>query len=162
MSLGEYCQFGNSLRRDLQFTSLISVVEQLREDVPSLSHSQAKHLLSLSLEGTPEESCTRYIPTKHLDDIFARARGILAGSAAAGDDATADNHNDDGDDGVDDNDDDGVDECSICFEDLVDANYEVLVPCGHEFHWACITNWFNRKIKRRDCPMCRGEVVLEF
>lgn len=46
-------------------------------------------------------------------------------------------------------------ECSICLESLDDAARnlpKVALPCGHEFHRACIEDWL--QIQDR-CPVCR-------
>lgn len=45
-------------------------------------------------------------------------------------------------------------ECCICLEsDGVATNQSWrLLPCGHAFHWACITQWLTT---HETCPMCR-------
>lgn len=40
--------------------------------------------------------------------------------------------------------------CTICFSAMNDP--ATLLPCGHSFCRACITNWVRRKIS---CPLCR-------
>ncbi|KAI9813923.1 MAG: hypothetical protein M1826_002356 [Phylliscum demangeonii] len=49
-------------------------------------------------------------------------------------------------------------ECVICLEEYVDGVSRVMsLPCGHEFHAECITPWLT--IRRRTCPICKGDVV---
>ncbi|NXX49602.1 TRAIP ligase, partial [Tricholaema leucomelas] len=47
--------------------------------------------------------------------------------------------------------------CTIC-SDLFDNQRDVAaVPCGHTFHHACLTQWFDTA-PRRTCPQCRIQV----
>ncbi|KAI9718058.1 MAG: hypothetical protein M1812_004316 [Candelaria pacifica] len=49
-------------------------------------------------------------------------------------------------------------ECVVCLEEYVDGQSRVMsLPCGHEFHAACITPWLTTR--RRTCPICKGDVV---
>jgi len=41
--------------------------------------------------------------------------------------------------------------CSICLNDINISNY-IELKCKHQFHNACIDNWF---IRKRSCPNCR-------
>lgn len=45
---------------------------------------------------------------------------------------------------------DDIQECSICFEDLLEDNKRVL-ECNHEFHVTCV-----RKFANNVCPLCRN------
>ena len=46
-------------------------------------------------------------------------------------------------------------ECSICFEQGVDCK---LIPCGHVFHWECVSKYFfSKEDETTPCPMCREE-----
>lgn len=46
--------------------------------------------------------------------------------------------------------------CSICFEETSGVNSGNL-PCGHAFHFNCITHWFNscKDDTHKSCPNCR-------
>ncbi|KAK5691142.1 hypothetical protein LTR97_011794 [Elasticomyces elasticus] len=48
--------------------------------------------------------------------------------------------------------------CSICLSDCasVFGTSVVRTPCGHRFHWTCLSGWLFRS---RDCPMCRAYVT---
>ncbi|KAG5927856.1 hypothetical protein E4U42_001698 [Claviceps africana] len=49
-------------------------------------------------------------------------------------------------------------ECVVCLEEYIDGVSRVMrLPCGHEFHAACITPWLTTR--RRTCPICKGDVV---
>jgi hypothetical protein len=51
-------------------------------------------------------------------------------------------------------------ECHICLSPL-DSGLEVLEPCGHVFHDACIASWVDRKEaeeSRASCPKCRAVI----
>ena len=52
--------------------------------------------------------------------------------------------------------------CSVCRDVLFDATSGASemwsLPCGHDFHVACIQPWF---IKHHACPNCRTEVTVE-
>mmetsp|Transcript_4267 Transcript_4267/g.9220 ORF Transcript_4267/g.9220 Transcript_4267/m.9220 type:complete len:1367 (+) Transcript_4267:113-4213(+) len=44
-------------------------------------------------------------------------------------------------------------ECCICLENLNECrSNNAVLPCGHEFHDACIRNWLSNKSR---CPICR-------
>lgn len=45
----------------------------------------------------------------------------------------------------------GTEECPICHEDI--TTFCKTLPCGHEFHRKCISNWKDRG--HHTCPMCR-------
>ena len=45
-------------------------------------------------------------------------------------------------------------ECVVCLESL-DGLDEVVLPCGHCFHKACLSSWLDCD---RTCPLCRGAV----
>jgi len=42
-------------------------------------------------------------------------------------------------------------QCTICFEDIMESNLEVL-PCAHTFHRECIGRWTRQNAS---CPVCR-------
>lgn len=46
-------------------------------------------------------------------------------------------------------------ECPICFQAMALAHTSA--PCGHTFCYICITDWKN---KSKECPTCKGEVVM--
>ncbi|EPE04558.1 ring-9 protein [Ophiostoma piceae UAMH 11346] len=48
-------------------------------------------------------------------------------------------------------------ECVVCLEDYVAGDRVMSLPCGHEFHAACITPWLTTR--RRTCPICKSDVV---
>lgn len=49
-------------------------------------------------------------------------------------------------------------ECVVCLEEYVDGVSRVMsLPCGHEFHEACITPWLTTR--RRTCPICKNDIV---
>ncbi|OAA63298.1 PA domain containing protein [Niveomyces insectorum RCEF 264] len=48
-------------------------------------------------------------------------------------------------------------ECVVCLEEYVAGDRIMSLPCGHEFHAACITPWLTTR--RRTCPICKGDVV---
>lgn len=48
-------------------------------------------------------------------------------------------------------------ECVVCLEDYVAGDRVMSLPCGHEFHEACITPWLTTR--RRTCPICKGDIV---
>ncbi|KAK9468867.1 hypothetical protein V1512DRAFT_258103 [Lipomyces arxii] len=49
-------------------------------------------------------------------------------------------------------------ECVICLEDYVPGQSRVMqLPCGHEFHSACITPWLT--LRKRTCPICKRDVT---
>ena len=55
---------------------------------------------------------------------------------------------------------DGNKQCSICFEDYVENDEYVELPCDtrHMFHTSCITEW----LKQKDtCPLCKTPVTAE-
>ncbi|XXQ35402.1 RING-type domain-containing protein [Plasmodiophora brassicae] len=47
--------------------------------------------------------------------------------------------------------------CSICFE-MVRTDRQV-VPCGHEFHRACLQPWLSAPDSPRSCPNCRAPIL---
>ena len=49
-------------------------------------------------------------------------------------------------------------ECSICFEALTATTGRVELSCNHNFHYRCISKWFNSQAKDKiseNCPNCR-------
>ena len=50
-------------------------------------------------------------------------------------------------------------QCNICFEDF-EPNVDVMtLPCKHEFHRACVSEWLLKE--RGMCPLCKLEVDEE-
>lgn len=47
-------------------------------------------------------------------------------------------------------------ECRICFEELKADT--IRLPCKHEFHSCCISQWFRTK-ESPSCPLCRASAV---
>ncbi len=45
--------------------------------------------------------------------------------------------------------------CSICLSDVEMREETAMIPCGHMFHWSCLSDWLNRQ---NTCPLCRFEV----
>lgn len=46
--------------------------------------------------------------------------------------------------------------CVICLEEFEKNSKDVsTLPCGHEFHTRCITEWM---LKSKKCPLCREEI----
>ena len=42
-------------------------------------------------------------------------------------------------------------ECAICLEEKHETK-AILQPCGHCFHWSCMSNWL---LRANTCPLCR-------
>lgn len=55
-------------------------------------------------------------------------------------------------------------ECAICLRGILThrshlcAVYDVVLPCGHMFHFKCISKWLNHA---NTCPKCRSEINSE-
>lgn len=45
-------------------------------------------------------------------------------------------------------------DCVICLSGLAE-DASVKLPCGHDFHHACLSNWHAQPIDSARCPMCR-------
>lgn len=154
MSLGEYQNsfLGQCVRTDLQFTNFTSVLIDIKRK-HHLTHVKAKDLLVAAV------GMSRYVPTKHLDAIYSRVEEELIQEQEA---IQEDIHKQEK---VPDSssshciaqyDDPEIEECSICCDEILDDK-EVLVPCGHEYHNACIRLWFREKA---ECPLCREHIKL--
>jgi hypothetical protein len=51
------------------------------------------------------------------------------------------------------------DECVICLESIKDrSSNKYFLVCGHVFHTYCISEW---KKKSRNCPICRGNLIIK-
>lgn len=50
-------------------------------------------------------------------------------------------------------------ECTICLESFIMGDKLIHLPCGHEFHYACLNPWIQTC---GDCPNCRTYVVIDF
>ena len=46
--------------------------------------------------------------------------------------------------------------CSICITEYTTGNMLRILPCSHEYHYACIDRWL---AEHSNCPICRGPVV---
>ncbi|XP_046603029.1 E3 ubiquitin-protein ligase TRAIP [Neodiprion virginianus] len=46
--------------------------------------------------------------------------------------------------------------CCICAELLVPSDDVTFTPCGHFFHFVCVTHWLERS---KTCPQCRTKVT---
>ena len=42
--------------------------------------------------------------------------------------------------------------CSICLDKFEAKQFQVMTPCGHFYHPACLAAWIS---KTKECPMCR-------
>ena len=51
-------------------------------------------------------------------------------------------------------------ECAICLQSLMcyTGKRISVTSCGHTFHKACITKWWDAWIGRRLCPICRQRI----
>ena len=45
--------------------------------------------------------------------------------------------------------------CSICFDPHLNTK-TLHLPCGHEFHLHCISQWLSQK---HSCPICRTKII---
>lgn len=52
-----------------------------------------------------------------------------------------------------------TEECIICTLPLKNTN--VVLPCGHVFHRACVCKWFKTNIAAPSCPLCRSDFYDE-
>lgn len=46
--------------------------------------------------------------------------------------------------------------CSICLDDYVMEDKITVLPCGHKYHYNCISNWLKRNAV---CPLCKREIT---
>ena len=46
--------------------------------------------------------------------------------------------------------------CVICLEEFTNINNVSSLPCGHQFHTKCITEWM---LKSKTCPLCKKEIT---
>ena len=51
---------------------------------------------------------------------------------------------------------DSYEVCSICITEYTAGNMLRILPCSHEYHYACIDRWL---AEHSNCPICRGPVV---
>uniref|UniRef100_A0A7N0ZUE4 E3 ubiquitin-protein ligase RMA n=1 Tax=Kalanchoe fedtschenkoi TaxID=63787 RepID=A0A7N0ZUE4_KALFE len=49
-------------------------------------------------------------------------------------------------------------DCNICFEMARDP---VITCCGHMYCWPCIYRWLHGHSDAQECPVCKGEVMME-
>ena len=51
-------------------------------------------------------------------------------------------------------------ECSICYSQITSATGKVQLSCSHQFHFSCLTTWFDRQKcegSHENCPLCRHQ-----
>lgn len=48
-----------------------------------------------------------------------------------------------------------TEECCICLDTDNNLAWSIL-PCGHKFHWQCVSIWIN---SNQTCPVCRYRVI---
>lgn len=46
--------------------------------------------------------------------------------------------------------------CIICLKDYENLDTLLMTPCGHEYHYECIKDWFRKKNK---CPICKFSII---
>ena len=47
--------------------------------------------------------------------------------------------------------------CAICHDDMRGRSLCARLPCGHEFHRACIRKWLIKG--KPQCPLCNGSLI---
>lgn len=47
--------------------------------------------------------------------------------------------------------------CCICLDEYSAGDTVLTLPCGHEFHKACITPWLTQR--KRVCPLCKRDPI---
>ncbi|OLQ08544.1 RING-H2 finger protein ATL5 [Symbiodinium microadriaticum] len=50
--------------------------------------------------------------------------------------------------------------CLCCLEEFEESDTVALLPCGHVFHEACITEWFLSARSSGACPICRQHLNI--
>ena len=50
-------------------------------------------------------------------------------------------------------------DCSICYESMIDDDDTITTPCNHTFHKDCLKKWV---INKNNCPLCRSELPTNF
>ena len=50
--------------------------------------------------------------------------------------------------------------CLCCLEEFEESDTVALLPCGHVFHEACITEWFLSARSSGACPICRQHLKI--
>eukprot|EP00439_Symbiodinium_sp_Y106_P002199 s4021_g1.t1 len=50
--------------------------------------------------------------------------------------------------------------CLCCLEEFEESDTVALLPCGHAFHEACITEWFLSARSSGACPICRQHLNI--
>ncbi|KAF8083541.1 hypothetical protein N665_0766s0001 [Sinapis alba] len=46
--------------------------------------------------------------------------------------------------------------CTVCFGNYHNETYLCSIPCGHTFHFRCISQWLRTNIS---CPVCRDNLL---
>ncbi|CAE7763596.1 rnf149, partial [Symbiodinium microadriaticum] len=54
----------------------------------------------------------------------------------------------------------GQETCLCCLDDFEDSHAVALLPCGHVFHEACISEWFLSARSTGACPICRQHLNI--
>tara|TARA_B100000674_G_scaffold276706_1_gene228538 strand:- start:140 stop:562 length:423 start_codon:yes stop_codon:yes gene_type:complete len=50
-----------------------------------------------------------------------------------------------------------LNECTVCLEKYKKNEKIIVLPCNHNFHEACIKEWFEKD--NRSCPNCRENII---
>lgn len=53
----------------------------------------------------------------------------------------------------------GNDTCVVCIDAFADGNAVVTLPCGHNFHEACVLPWLREKSSL--CPLCKHSILTD-
>eukprot|EP00287_Rhodomonas_sp_CCMP768_P020733 CAMPEP_0202809338 /NCGR_PEP_ID=MMETSP1389-20130828/1662_1 /ASSEMBLY_ACC=CAM_ASM_000865 /TAXON_ID=302021 /ORGANISM="Rhodomonas sp., Strain CCMP768" /LENGTH=267 /DNA_ID=CAMNT_0049479907 /DNA_START=86 /DNA_END=887 /DNA_ORIENTATION=+ len=54
-------------------------------------------------------------------------------------------------------------ECMICLDEMVEGHLVSSLPCGHTFHYECISNWLKTKLLAGCtgcCPNCNLQIII--
>jgi hypothetical protein len=51
-----------------------------------------------------------------------------------------------------------ADSCSICMEEFKSGSMYKQLPCKHEYHAECISEWLRSQKK---CPICQKDVIAK-
>lgn len=49
-------------------------------------------------------------------------------------------------------------QCAICIDKMGDADHNILLPCGHFFHYECCQPWLLDR--EATCPLCKKLVII--
>jgi len=48
-------------------------------------------------------------------------------------------------------------DCCICLDELAEGDLIRMLPCGHEYHTACIDRWLTTQ--QHQCPICKRDIT---